>query len=94
LRKTVSGHAELPGDRLRFVLAEALRLAALGAVIGLAAAASTTRLLRGMLFEVHPLDASSILGAAALLMAAAALASYIPVRRATRVDPMAILRSE
>lgn len=78
----------------RFVLAEALRLAGLGAVIGLATAASTTRLLRGMLFEVHPLDPSIILGAAALLIAASALASYIPVRRATRVDATAMLRSE
>ncbi|MBA2304976.1 MAG: ABC transporter permease [Acidobacteria bacterium] len=78
----------------RFVLGEALRLAGLGAVIGLAAAASAARLLRGMLFEVHPLDPSTILGAALLLMAASALASYIPVRRATRVDAVAMLRSE
>jgi putative ABC transport system permease protein len=78
----------------RFVLAEAVRLAGLGAVIGLAGAASTTRLLRGMLFDVHPLDPSTIVGAAVLLIVASALASYIPVRRATRVDAMAMLRSE
>lgn len=78
----------------RFVLGEALRLAGLGAVIGLAAAATGTRLLRGMLFEVHPLDPLAILGAALLLIAASAVASYIPVRRATRVDAMAMLRSE
>ena len=78
----------------RFVLSEALRLAGLGAVIGLAGAAIATRLLRGMLFEVHPLDPSTILGAALLLIAASALASYLPVRRATRVDAMAMLRSE
>jgi ABC-type antimicrobial peptide transport system permease subunit len=78
----------------RFVLAETVRLAGLGAVIGLAGAVGATRLLRGMLFEVHPLDPSIILGAAVLLIAASALASYIPVRRATRVDAMAILRSE
>lgn len=78
----------------RFVLAEALWLAGLGAVIGLALAASATRLLRGMLFEVHPLDPWTILGAALLLIAASALASFVPVRRATRVDAMAMLRSE
>ena len=77
-----------------FVLGEALWLAGLGAVIGLAAAATLTRLLRGMLYEVHPLDPSTILGAALLLIAASALASYVPVRRAARVDAMAILRSE
>ena len=47
-----------------------------------------------MLFEVDPLDPSTILGAALLLIAAAALASYVPVRRATRVDAVAVLRSE
>ena len=78
----------------RFVLAEALWLAGLGAVIGLALSASATRLLRGMLFEVHPLDPWTLLGAALLLIAASALASFVPVRRATRLDPMALLRSE
>jgi putative ABC transport system permease protein len=78
----------------RFVLAEALWLAGLGAVIGLALTASATRLLSGMLFEVHPLDPWTILGAALLLIAASALASFVPVRRATRVDAMAMLRSE
>jgi predicted permease len=78
----------------RFVLAEALWLAGLGAVIGLVAAAGATRLLRGMLFDVEPLDPSSIVGAALLLMAAAALASYVPVRQATRADATAMLRSD
>jgi putative ABC transport system permease protein len=77
----------------RLVLAEAVRLAGLGAVIGLVATATTTRLLRGMLFEVHPLDPSTMLGAAVLLVGASALASYIPVRRATRLDATAMLRS-
>jgi putative ABC transport system permease protein len=78
----------------RFVLAEAVRLAGLGAVIGLAGAVSASRLLRGMLFDVDPLDPLTILGAALLLIAASALASYVPVRRATHVDAMAMLRSE
>jgi len=76
------------------VLAEALWLAGLGAVIGLAGAASTTGFLRGMLFEVQPLDPSVIAGAALLLIAASALASYVPVRQATGVDATAVLRSD
>jgi putative ABC transport system permease protein len=78
----------------RFVLAETVRLAGLGAVIGLAGAVGATRLLRGMFFEVDPLDPLTILGAALLLIAASALASYVPLRRATRVDAVATLRSE
>jgi ABC-type antimicrobial peptide transport system permease subunit len=77
-----------------FVLAEALWLAGLGAVIGVAGATATTRLLGGMLFEVHPVDPSVLVGAALLLIAASALASYVPVRRATGVDATAVLRSE
>lgn len=82
------------GGVRRFVLAEALRLGALGATIGLAGAFASTRLLRAQLFEVDPLDPASIVGAAILLMAASALASYLPVRRATRIDAVAMLRSE
>lgn len=78
----------------RFVLAETVRLAGLGAVIGLAGAATATRLLRGMLFEVDPVDPLTMAGAALLLIAASALASYVPVRRATRVDAASMLRSQ
>jgi ABC-type antimicrobial peptide transport system permease subunit len=77
----------------RLVLAETLRLAGLGAAIGLAGAAAATRFLRSMLFEVDPLDPPAVLGAAALLVVAAAIASYVPVRRATRVDAVALLRT-
>ena len=75
------------------VLAEAMRLAGLGAVIGLAAAAAASPLVSGMLFGVDPLDAPSLIGAALLLVAAAVLASYVPVRRATRANALALLRS-
>jgi predicted permease len=76
-----------------FVLAEAVRLAGVGAVIGVASALAATRLLHGMLFEVDPLDPSTLIGAALLLIVASALASYLPVRRATRVDAAIVLRS-
>jgi putative ABC transport system permease protein len=76
----------------RLVLSEAARLAAAGAVIGLLAAILTTRLLRGILFEIHPLNPWAIGGAALLLMAASVLASLLPAWRATRVDTVATLR--
>ena len=81
-------------DVRRLVLGEGLRLAGLGAAIGLAGAVAVTRVLGGLLFGVHPLDPTSVLGAALLLVGAAALASYLPARRATRVDPVKMLRSE
>ncbi len=76
------------------VLGEGLRLAGMGAAIGLAGAVLATRLLRGLLFDVHPLDPASFLAAAMLLMGVSALASYLPARRATRVDPIVLLRTE
>jgi ABC-type antimicrobial peptide transport system permease subunit len=77
----------------RFVLAETVRLAGLGAVIGVAGAAAAGRLLRVMLFEVDPLDPWATIGATLLVVAASALASYLPMRRATRVDAVAMLRA-
>jgi ABC-type antimicrobial peptide transport system permease subunit len=77
----------------RLVLAEALRLSGLGAAAGLAGAACATRAVRAMLFEIDPLDPTTLLGAALLLIAASALAAYIPVRRATRIDAVAALRT-
>ena len=77
-----------------FVLAETVRLAGLGAVFGVAGAVAATRLLRAMVFEVDALDPATIVGAALLLIVASALASYVPVRRATRVDAVALLRSQ
>jgi ABC-type antimicrobial peptide transport system permease subunit len=81
------------GGVRRFVLAETVRLASLGALIGAAAAAAASRLLRGMLFEVDPLDPWATTGAALLLIAASALASYLPMRRATRIDAVVMLRA-
>ena len=76
----------------RLVLREVARLAAAGVLIGLASAFMLSRLLQGMLFEVSPLDPVSFAAAALLLMLAAALASYGPLRRATRADLMTTLR--
>jgi ABC-type antimicrobial peptide transport system permease subunit len=76
------------------VLLEAVRLSGLGALIGVAGALAASPLVRGMLFGVDPLDAPTIIGAALLLVAAAAFASYVPVRRATRVDAAGMLRGQ
>ena len=77
----------------RLVMGEAVWLAGLGAAIGLAGAAAATRLLRGILFQIEPLDPPTLLGAATLLIAAAALAAYVPMRKATHVDAVALLRN-
>jgi putative ABC transport system permease protein len=63
-------------------------------VFGFAASLAATRLLSSMLFEVSPSDAQTFLIVAALLMAVVLLASYVPARRAAKVDPMVALRYE
>jgi len=80
-------------DVRRLVLGEGLRLAGLGAAIGLAGAVAGARVLRGLLFGVHPLDPVSLLGAVVLLVSASALACSLPAWRATRVDPAVVLRT-
>ena len=76
------------------VLMEAGRLAGLGAVLGVAGAIAGTRFLRGLLFEVQPMDPVMIGGATVVLIAAAALATYAPMRRAARADVVSVLRSQ
>jgi len=71
-----------------------LLLAGIGAILGLAAAAGLTRLMSSLLFGVKALDPLTYAGVAMILIAAAALASYLPARRATRVDPLDALRAE
>ena len=82
------------GDVLRLVLGEAAALAAAGVGVGLVGALLTTRLMRALLFEVDPMDPATFAGVSALLVAAALAASYVPARRALRVDPMIALRYE
>ncbi|MFL5580766.1 MAG: ABC transporter permease, partial [Gemmatimonadaceae bacterium] len=69
------------------VVGQGMAPAAIGLVIGLVAAASLTRVLQSMLFEVSPTDPWVFGGTAALLSAGALLAAYLPARRAARVDP-------
>ena len=82
------------GDVLRLVLRQGLTLAAIGLVIGLAGAFAASRLLTSMLFEVKPNDPLTYAGVALLLGIVALAASYIPARRAARIDPLDALRQE
>jgi putative ABC transport system permease protein len=83
-----------PAEILRLVLGQGMKLAGLGAAVGLVASLAISRLLRNELFQVSAFDPLTFASMAAALVAAALLASYIPARRATRVDPMVALRYE
>jgi ABC-type antimicrobial peptide transport system permease subunit len=82
-----------PANVRWLVLAEALRLSAIGAVIGLIGAAAISRLLRGLLYEIDSLDPVTLTGAVLLLGFAAIVAAWLPLRRALRVDATAMLKA-
>ena len=82
------------GDVLQLMLRQGATLAIAGAVIGCATALLLTRYLQAFLFGVKSTDAATITAMAALLIGVAVLASYIPARRAAKVDPMVALRYE
>ena len=83
-----------PGDVLRMVLGQAALLAAAGVALGLVAAFALTRVMRGLLFGVSATDPATFAAVAGVLAMAALLASYLPARRAARLDPAAVLREE
>ncbi len=83
-----------PGDIVRLVVKEGMRLAAAGIGIGLAGALVFTRFLGSLLFEVTPTDPVTLVGVALLLAMVALLACWVPARRAARVDPMVALHYE
>ncbi|MBI4473238.1 MAG: FtsX-like permease family protein [Acidobacteria bacterium] len=72
----------------------ALLLAGIGVVIGIGAAVGLTRLMTSLLFEVSPADPLTYTAVPLILMAAAALASYLLARRASAVDPVEALKAE
>ena len=77
---------------LRLIVGHGALLGAIGIAIGLVGALAVTRFLRTMLFGVSPLDPVSFVGVTLLLTGIVLLASYLPARRATRVDPVEALR--
>jgi putative ABC transport system permease protein len=76
----------------RLVLRQALRLVAAGILAGLLASLALTRLLKGVLFEVGPLDPPALAAGVAVLVATALVAAWVPAWRASRLDPAAVLR--
>ena len=78
-------------DVLRLVVGHALKLVAIGTVIGLVLALLSTRTLSALLYNVGALDATTFILVTIMLAAIALLASYIPALRATRADPMIAL---
>ena len=81
-------------EMLKLVLSRGLRLAVVGTSIGFVAALGLTRVLSSMLFGVQPTDITSFILAALLACFTALLASYLPARRASRLDPISALRNE
>ena len=81
-------------DVRRLVLTEAGGLALIGAALGIGAAVALTRRLQALLFETSPLDPTVFVAVSALLVGVCLLASWMPARRAARVDPMTALRAE
>lgn len=83
-----------PGDVLRVVVGQAMALATIGACVGLVGALALGRFMSSFLYGVQPSDPLTFLAMSAILGAVALAASYIPARRATRIDPLHALRHE
>jgi putative ABC transport system permease protein len=82
------------GDVIRDVLARGGRFALIGIGIGIVLAASLARLLKGLLLGVSPFDPMTYAAVAGLLIAICLIASFVPARRATTVDPLIALRAD
>jgi ABC-type antimicrobial peptide transport system permease subunit len=83
-----------PFDVLRLVLREGIQLAVAGAALGVVGALALGRVLGSLLYEVGSTDPVTFASVSLIAIAIAALACYLPARRATNADPMASLRSE
>ena len=81
-----------PSDILRMVLSDAVRISVVGTAAGVVSAIAATRLLAGMLYHVSPTDPATFVAIAAAIFTVGIAASWIPARRATRVDPVDALR--
>lgn len=81
-------------DVFRLIIGNGMRLAVIGVIVGIPMALMLTRLLGGVLSDVTGADPVIYAAAVGLLVASALLASYLPARRATRIDPLVALRTE
>lgn len=88
------GASQAQGAFCDLVLAGGLKLSVIGIVAGSPAALALARLASGLLHEVQPHDPMTFAVVPVVLLGVALLASYLPARRATRVDPLAALRAE
>jgi ABC-type antimicrobial peptide transport system permease subunit len=79
---------------MTLVLGEGLRLTAIGVVLGIGASLALTRFVSSVMFGVRPHDPATLSAASVLLISVAALACWLPARRAARVDPVKALRAE
>ena len=75
-------------------LLHGLTLSGVGVIVGLVAAAALARSMSSLLFGIEPMDPASYLAAIGVILAAAALATYVPARRAAKIDPIETLRAE
>jgi predicted permease len=91
VRLAVGAHAT---DIIRDVLTEGGRFALIGLALGIASAAGLAQLLRGLLLDVSPFDPLTYIAVSCLLATVCLIASFVPARRATLVDPLVALRSE
>jgi len=82
------------GDVLGLILRQGLQTMFVGVATGVAGSFATARMIQSLLFDIKPIDPLTFVTVPALLIAVAALACYMPARRATKVDPIAALRTE
>ncbi len=83
-----------PAQIIRMVVGQNLRIVVMGVMLGIAVAIPATRMLRGLLFNVPPNDPATFIAIGVMLSAVAIVASYLPARRGTRIDPVVTLKSE
>ena len=82
------------GDLRRMVMRRGLAIAAVGSLLGLIGALLANRLLQGLLYDVSPTDLATLTAVTGFLIVVAAVATFIPARTSTRIDPVVALRAE
>lgn len=83
-----------PRQLARMFVLRGLTLSAIGVIIGLAGAAALARAMSSLLFGIEPLDPIAYAGAVGVILTAAVLATYLPARRAAKIDPVETLKAE